>query len=99
METHPESFPSPNNDQLYSVYAASRQLDTISLALDIFNTMTASVEFMILDKLVIINTKAVLQALFFKMLEFYQFVQSDLLSQIGWNKTSELQAEAEVGQA
>ena len=99
MENQPESFPSPNNNQPHSTAAASRQLDTISLALDIFNTMTASVEFMVLDKLVIINTKAVMQALFFKMLEFYQFVQSDLLSQIGWNKTSELQAEAEVGQA
>ena len=99
MENHPESFPSPNNNKPHSTAAVSRQLDTISLALDILNTMTASVEFMILDKLVIINTKAVIQALFFKMLEFYQFVQSDLLSQIGWNKTSELQAEAEVGQA
>ena len=61
----------------------SRQFETISQVVQIIDTMTASVEFMVLGRQVVINTKEVLQALFFKMLEYYQFVQADLLSQIG----------------
>ena len=58
-----------------------RQSETISQAVQIIETMKASVHFMLLGRQVTINTKAVMQVLFFKLLEFYQFVQAG--SQIG----------------
>ena len=60
-----------------------RQSEAISQAVQIIETMKASVHFMLLGRQVTINTRAVMEVLFFKLLEFYQIVQADLLSQIG----------------
>ena len=59
-----------------------RQSEAISQAIQIIENITGSVQFMLLGRQITINTRAVMEVLFFKLLEFYQIVQADLLSQI-----------------